>query len=356
MHIQKKKRQLASTAVICLISLLLLEATARTGFALTFNTPFFRSERIMLHFYPDLDKVKDYQYDESSINLLVLGGSVVTHKVLDAKWNDEEVTSVFCNMESLLDKDRFNTVSLAMAGHNSLDSRIKYNYLKKHRFDAIFLYHGINDTRTNNISKSKFDKRYRHIEFYDDLAVVVRHPEMNITTLPFMMDWLVHSLATRRKEYIPKELFYGLLFFDEPEPFLMEGGDIKSGEVFRSNFEKIIEIAANKQEYVVLSTYAWFIPGNYTYAAFKQRKLDYDEQLWPVELYGLPDNVRSGLIRHNEIIRELHSKYSEYGFLDMEAALTKGKMHFNDVCHLNSAGCIKMAEALEVQLIARDLE
>jgi hypothetical protein len=67
----------------------------------------------------------------------------------------------------------------------------------------------------------------------------------------------------------------------------------------------IIDLAAKKNEKVVLTTYASYIPNNYTYKKFTNKELDYGQQIFPIELYGIPENINLGLIAHNEIIYSL---------------------------------------------------
>ena len=109
----------------------------------------------------------------------------------------------------------------------TLDINWKPHYGGGHSFDAVFIYHGINDSRTNNATKGAFDSLYRHIEFYDDYAFVKNHSAYHRVSLPFVLQWVEHQQRTADKQYLPKEFFWGLLQ-GNPEPFLQEGADVKS--------------------------------------------------------------------------------------------------------------------------------
>ncbi len=179
-----------------------------------------------------MERLKLYQYSKDKVNVLILGGSVVSDEKFEVNVNNQKAQVSFCNFYNLLDTANiFNLVSLAKSGHNTLDSYTKFSQCSNQKFDYVFVYHGINDLRANNIEYRSFDKKYRHIEFYDDIAVVEMHPELNYFSIPFLVHWTIHSIEKRSKFYIPKEIFNGLLN-GEPESYVNEGNDLKSKESF----------------------------------------------------------------------------------------------------------------------------
>ena len=309
-----------------------------------FNTPFFRTDRIWTHFYPSLTSIEDYKYDSDKTNLLVLAGSVLTPDSVTVNIGGQQISANFCDLQIHLDSDRYNVLNLARTGHNSRDSYYKFKYLEgKEEFDHIFLYHGINDVRANNISKDRFDERYRHIEFYDDLAVVESHGELKVWATPFLFNWLIHSITKKNKHYIPKELFHGLLAGD-PEDDVKEGKDIKTNSSFSSHLEYIIQQSeANR---VLLGDYAWYLPDNYTHEAFKRQELDYAQQIFPTELYGMPENVVKGLKAHAEVIDALQKEYDVIS-VDLEGVLEKSAIFFDDICHITIVGCEVLKTEIE---------
>lgn len=348
------KRNNLYKLILLLILVIAIEIISRLFISISFNTPFLTPQNIIYFYYPELKKLNTYSYDENKINLLVLGGSVVYDGKVDVILNGDSIHSTFCNIPQLLDNNQFNTLSLAMPAHNSLDSRYKYEFIKDRKFDYVFVYHGINDVRANNVNQSNFDELYRHIEFYDDIAIFFRHPEIKYFSAFFVIDWLAHQVLKNRKKYIPKEFYYALQNQKEPE-FLKEGTEIKTKETFKSNFSSIIKLAQNKGEKVVMSTYAWYLDENYSLQMFRNKELDYDEQIWPTELYGLPSNVSKGLGFHNGIVKDLmESKlYNNLLFIDIEKAIPKNEYFFNDICHLNFKGCTLLSALLQ-QAILKD--
>ena len=342
-----------------LFFLILLEVGTRFVMMSFFQTPFFKPSNIIYEYYPILKDVSNYKYDKSRKNLLILGGSVVFNdtihvgKEADAFLNMQTTTykAHFCALDKLIPNDEFNVLSLSMSAHNSLDSWYKYQYCKRKgiKFDYIFVYHGINDQRTNNIWANRFDEYYRHVEFYDDLYLINHHPEINFTTIPYLVDWFILNFKKDRQgleRYISKDVFMGLLT-GEPEEFVKEGKDIKTAVTFKRNYERIINLAKKKNEKVVLSTYAWNQPEDYTFEAFYEKQLPYyDEQLFPTELYGMPENIRKGLQIHNNIINTLSKEHPDLPYIDVNSNIPDTHEYFNDVCHLTDKGCQQLAHLI----------
>jgi hypothetical protein len=328
-----------------------------------FETPFFKPSKIIESYYPIFKDIQNYKYDKNKINLLVLGGSVVYNDTIhvgkEAKsfLNMPTVTydAHFCAINKLIPEAEFNVLSLAMSGHNSLDSWYKYKYCKRNniKFDYVLPYHGINDLRTNNIWRKNFNINYRHVEFYDELYIINRHPEINFFTAPFMIDWLILGLKKEKQgpsRYISKDVFMGLLT-GNPEEHVKQGGDIKTNVSFRRNYNKIIRLAKRKHETVVLATYASNQPDDYDFEKFYRKELPYyDEQLFPTELYGMPEHIKKGLELHNSIIRSLANENPKLPFIDVDFNIPNTKEYFNDACHLTDKGCRQLAHLIYQKL------
>lgn len=335
--------------------ILIFEVFSRGYISKKFGAPLLNPSKLIKAFYPELNKLNNYQYTDDKINLLVLGGSVVYDGEIDIVYQGDSIKSSFCDFTKLLPSERYNVLSLSASAHNSLDSRYKYALLKDYRFDYVFVYHGINDTRANNIKASAFDKDYRHMEFYDDIYIYFRHPEINYCTSLFVVDWIFHLACKRIKYYIPREFVQSMFTTAIDNSIFEQGGDIKTEEVFHNNLSQIIKMADERSEKVILSTYAWSLDSNYSLAKFKNKELDYDEQLWPTELYGRADNVQKGLQVHNEVIRKIAAQnLSNVVFIDAESQITKGKLFFNDVCHLNQNGCLLLEEVVQKAILMEE--
>lgn len=323
------------------VLLILVEMIARIFVAVSFQTSLLTPDLLKDNFYPELD----FELNENKASILILGGSVLYNEIIPIELNGISYETSFCAL-SELNSSNLEVINLAQPGHNTMDSWYKYEYLKNQMFDYVFLYHGINDTRANNWPADKFDKNYRHIEFYDDLYVVQRHPELPFITAFFTFDWFLHTVAKKNKNYLPKELFTGLLS-GSPEDFLLFGSQIKTESTFERNVKNVISLSEQKTEMLVISTYAYYAPDNYSYEAFKAQELDYDQQIFPTELYGLPENVVKGLMAHNAVINELATLYPAIYMIDIEQEIPRSSEYFDDICHLTENGCALLGHLLE---------
>ena len=323
------------------------ELASRLYLHKTFGVGGFQKQSIEKHFYPNLNK--NYSFDNGRVNLLILGGSVMYGDTLKGSWNKTPFARTFCGEPNLWNEKEFNVLNLSSTGYTSLDSRYQLEAVIQggHAFDAVFIYHGINDTRTNNTAKEVFDSLYRHIEFYDDYAFVKNYSAYSRVSLPFVLQWVSHQQRTAEKQYLPKEFFWGLLQ-GHPEPFLQEGADIKSENTFLANYTAMIDLAIANDIVPIISTYAFYQAPNYSRVAFEQGKLDYADSVFVTELYGLPQNVAQGIITHNTVIRSLANTYKgNVIFFDFADSLNRSSNTFNDICHLTNQGCNQLIAEVE---------
>jgi len=302
-----------------------------------FDANFFHGKSIIYHYYPELEDV-----EQKDASILVLAGSVLYAGTVYDYDGDPQV---FCNMLDLLNDQ--NVISLAQPAHNSLDSWYKYQFLKDFSFEYVIWYHNINDNRANNCIDGMFDIDYRHVEFYDELYIYHRHKELNITVLPYVIDILILRLKNEFvfQKYIPKEFFY-----ENRNEFisqLLDGGaTIKSSESIKRNLESVLKLSASKNEQVIIPAYAWYIPDNYSRKLFDQKALDYDAQIFPVELYGRAPNIKKGLKIHEKVIKEIVTSFDHAIYIDFNDQLPKSAQNFDDVCHLSESGCEALAAAI----------
>ena len=328
--------------------LLLIEVVCRIFLGIVFTDFGLDRHGLYDRFYPCLDAPPPTVDDRTG--LLVLGGSAVSPLPLVSGWHGAPDTSIFCGHPSFWDTTRFRLHVLARPGLNSMDSRVLLDRFDLSAFSHVLIYHGINDVRTNNVSLGAFDSQYRHIEFYDDLAVLRAHPEHRIWSTPFVLHWLVHSVRTRDRAYIPKEVFWGLLD-GRPEDFIASGDSIRSDAVFEENLRWMVgHILANGST-PVLATYAYHLPPDYTLDAFRSGALDYGRALFETELYGAPENVRKGLVRHEHVVRRVASSM-DVVFVDLATLIPRDGRSFDDVCHLTPAGCRSLSGAVQQAILA----
>lgn len=163
------KKAIFISAYIVFI-LLCLEICARSYYALGIHLDFFTSTNDFIYYwYPELKKAKNYKYDAGCLNTLLLGGSVLTKEWGSVQQHLEE------GSVPTLGKP-LNILNLAASAHGTLDSYYKYIWLSSMRFDTVILYHGINETRANNVPKELFRKDYSHYAWYEEINFYFNHP------------------------------------------------------------------------------------------------------------------------------------------------------------------------------------
>ena len=322
-----------------------MEIGVRVFFLISIGSAFHIYKASLLSFYPELKEVPK-NYSDREFNILVLAGSVLYQDTIEFPVDTGVVLSSFCDISQHFPDDhpvtgqKIHVYNLARPAHTTMDSWYKYQYLQDTSFDVVIVYHGINDSRTNNISTSSFKEHYRHIAFYNSLFILHRHEEVDYFTLPYAIDLLTNNALVKLNiwETIPRD-FSQMYASGKIEKYYRYGNKIKSAAVLRNNLENILTLAASKQETVVLSTYCYYLTDDYSLQAFLKRELDYDEQLYPAEIYGYPANVVKGIQTHNNITRSLAGKDGNSVLVDSESQMPKSGAYFNDICHLNENGC-----------------
>src|SRR5262249_13348059 len=131
---------------------------------------------------------------------------------------------------------------------------------------------------------------------------------------------------------------------------LEEGGDIKTDRTLRQNLLEIVTCAANRGDLVVLATFAYYVPPNYTRERLEDCSLDYGfhsaRQSCAAELWGKPRHVVAALEVQNAAIRSLAADHPEVLFVDEQHLLPATGRMFIDPCHLTDAGCRQFVENL----------
>lgn len=332
-----------------IVSWILIEISLRLFLFAYAQTPVFQPEKFIYRYYPNLHTAENYQYKKPKSNILMLGGSTLYADTLRFNYNNTSYALHFCNLaEQLKNNTRMNICCLAYPANTIIDCFYEYRFLQKEKFDYLLLYNGINDTRANNIPYEHFSEQYRHIEFYDDLAIYERHPEIRVTTIPFITDWVVHlALKTlTNKKYLPKENLHHLKTTEGINNYLRFGGDIKTASVFKKNLEEIKLLADKRGQKLILCTLAWYQPDNYSYENFINKKLDYAQSLFATELYGLPENVIKGINAHNAEVRKFTAQHPDVIFLDAENIIPKNGKYFDDICHFSDEGCVLFSNSV----------
>ena len=235
--------------------------------------------------------------------------------------------------------------NVARASHSTLDSLYKYRHLSSRRFDLVFVYHAINELRANACPPEMFRGDYSHYHWYATVNAFESHPETWLVTTP----WTAHFLAREIAQRIRPEARVA----KEPGgPWLSYGNNIKTATPFGRNLEAILDLAARKDEPVMLATFAWYIPDGYDRERFAEGDLDYGFGVgsYPVEFWGRPPNVAKGLTVHNDVVRALARRRRTL-FVDLETSMPRDGKHFRDVCHLMPEGVDHLAAEVARALV-----
>ena len=314
--------------VFALATLVLAELAARVFWRVGYGIPLSRPATVLYAVYPELWQMswKDEDVrDQHPLRVLFLGGSA-----LNPAWGNVEK-----EVQERLTVELERPVviyNMAEIGHTSRDSLVKYRALAANRFDLVVFYHGINDARANNVPPERYRPDYSHYAWYDTVNALEARPGGRWIVLPATLRFL----AVRAKDTLGLADY---LTMDAPRPdWLQYGADIKTAASFESNLREIVALASERQETLLVMTFATYVPAGYTPEAFRERKLGYTLHLSPIEMWGTPANVLSAVLRHNEVVRRVAESDARIRFVDQASEMPAEGRYFNDVCHLTAAG------------------
>jgi hypothetical protein len=320
------------------------ELASRAYWAITKGMPPFTLRPGWFAYYPQLSTSgvlnKSGDGPSDTFDVLILGGSTIS----------DQFGTIGPRLARSLQPRVGRPVrvyNLACYAHTSRDSVLKYRLLAQRRFDLVVVYDGINDARMNHAPPERFRDDYRHCRWYETLRFVERRPWISSLALVFTGKFALDRFAesTGLTWYLPRHA---------PGEELMEHAcAVRSREAFRRNYEEIVTTAAARGDRLLLMTFAYHIPADYTRERCLSGVLDYGNGCpEPVELWGRPDNVAKAVDAHNEVLRELASVHSEVVFVDQFRRLARGAATFNDCCHLTDEGCRLFVENILAALNA----
>ena len=341
------KRHLGLVAVYSLSVVLAFELAGRVNFFSHHNLPFWTpASHLAYRFYPNLKPIMEDNHLDR-VRVLVLAASA-----LNPGWSDFEVR-LRDQLSAMLGREVqvFNT---AMSARTSLDGYYKYWFLRKKPFDLIILYNSINELRANNVPDVLWRDDYSHYAWYDEANFYFHHDHLARygTILPFYLKHLAVVLD-RKVLHKGQKVCYNS---EQTRPeWWRFGAIVKSEKPFRRNLERTIALARTKHEPVLVMTYAYYLPPDYSLERFEKGQLDYAQSAVkgsPVEIWGLPANVRKGLDVHNNVLREFAQTDGAF-FVDQQALLGGRPKNFIDVCHLSPAGMEQFVHNIFTELLKR---
>ena len=326
---------ISKTITLALITFLLLETSTRVYWKATAKVPFTEPGKIPLSFYPELESVSrlNPSAGDGYHDILLLGGSV-----LNDQWGN-----VSTELRQLLKNKQIENIrifNLAIPAHTSRDSLLKYKALKNYRFDQIIFYHGINETRANNIPGHLFKPDYSHFDWYAVVNGMATQDSNTILALPSTIKYLSllvnnrFSSDNRAPRHSPKK------------EWIHHGSDHKSASSIRNNAAEIAKLAAKRGDKLAIATFSLYVPRNYSLERFKAKQLDYQLHLTPLELWGHPNHVITATKAHNNELISMAKHNKDIQLIRSDKLIPKSANYFNDPCHLTSNGSLELAKIL----------
>ena len=317
-----------------LLLCLLLEFSLREFLTIRYKVSFFDPGARIYYYYPELKEIAKTAISKNDkyFDILILGGSV-----LNDKWGNVRSELYKQLSESGIKNVRIHNV--AAPAHSSLDSRIKFEFLKDKDFELVIFYHGLNEVRFNNCPDSVFKSNYLHYLWYNEVINIVKHREKKYTVIPYAIGIL--EIGIQKKFKLRK---YASIYNPDPQ-WIKYGAKIKTSSEFRKNLRYIIQLAKIKDTPIMIMTFAYYIPSDYSLDKFNSKKLDYNKHKSPLEWWGKLEYVKLGLEAHNQVVKDvaLTNAYQKLYFVDMNNLLTKNGKNFDDACHFTQEGSLEFA-------------
>jgi len=261
---------------------------------------------------------------------------------------------------------RVRVASAGVPAHMTYDSLWKYRYwYGDYDFDLVIFYHGINDARANNYPRDAFRDDYTQFSYYQRFWPafnwIEQHPTLSRS---FLVSWAMKLVLGAKSILAPE--FQRDAPYNNPkdDPWMAEGGDLKTPPIFASNVEAVIELAESRNQPLLLLTYTYYLPEGYSNERFLEKDLDYTfaEESIATEVWGWSHHVQAAIEAHDTVIREIAAEQPEVLFFDMERFMPKDGKHFIDICHWTDLGQERFAQGVvealrsKPEIIRRALE
>lgn len=327
-----RTRLILLSALVCVVS---LEVVARAFWGLRYGVPFFYPARILYSHYPELKRVDTERpaHGDEYYDILFLSGSA-----LHRDWG--QVERGLGEQLAYNGRRKVRIFNLAMPGHTSRDSWLKYAALGAARFELVIFYHGVNESRVNNAPPEIFREDYSHYAWYGRVNALVSYHG----TASFALPYTLHYVAIRMWQLLKTDRHAPT--HDPREDWLRFGRDPRSAVSFKHNLGAIIELASRRGDRLLLMTVATYVPRNYSLEAFKEKRLDYGLHLSPIEIWGAREHVVNTVAIHNDIVRSLAAHHEGVLFVDQARLMVGSARYFNDFCHFSVVGSLKFVENL----------
>jgi hypothetical protein len=265
--------------------------------------------------------------DDGYYDVLLLGGSVL----------EQAVPALEQSLRRELE-ERFRLFNLTRAAHTSRDSYFKQQRLSGKQFDLVIYYDGINDARMNCCPDDVYRDDYRHFSWYDSLETRLAAGTVSVSDI----------LGSR--------LNRGCLSFD-----IAQGREfsnhVKTAKAYRKNLGSIADAVDSSKGRLLLMTFAYDLPENYSHEAFLAHQLGYGKGKYDMgaDVWGTPEGVRAAITTHNGVMCEIARQHKNTILIDEEKQMPKSGIYFSDCCHLTDQGIAKFAEDA-LRVVHADIE
>ena len=325
----EKPRFIYKIIVTIIMMVIAIEGLSRLYLFQQFHHFFPNRNTIIKSYYPELQELDNIISDNNHYDyeILILGASVT----------NDSFGSIRKNLEKQLSDKTSQSVrvtNFSRPAHSSLDSFLKYSTIEHTIFDLIIIYHNINELRANHVPDNLFKSNYSHLDWYYEIN---KHLSTIDYLSPFATPYILSLLYLQFKHNDLSPLPHDKVRFE----WLYHGQNIKTKKSFRKNISNIIKHANKYQAKVLILTYAYYIPKDYSNNKFISKTLDYsfkNAHSFPLSIWGDKTSLSLGLALHNTILKEQHETDPTLLFVDQYNKIPKKKKYFNDVCHLTEKG------------------
>lgn len=339
---------IARNALLAVWALLLLalvvEVAARAYWFTRFGIGPLDTRAPATAFYPELLPILASQPSSRDpiIDVLLLGASVLSEDF-------GSVPQALREELALATRREVRVWSPGQKAQGALDSLYQYRGLAGVGFDAVVIYHGLNELRANNVPPELFHSDFSHYAYYETLRDVLGDGRLWPFAAPYTLEYWLRA----RREASAARAGHPIRVprHDPRASWTAYGAEIRSAGPFRKNVEAILDLAAERREPALLLTVATYVAPGYSRDAFDARRLDYATHYTPIELWGVAEHVAKGVAAHNAEIRALVAARPGLAFFDLDAALPKERRYWNDVTHFTVAGSQRVAELVLPHLL-----
>jgi lysophospholipase L1-like esterase len=278
------------------------------------------------------------QKPADTLRVLMLGSSTMFNRHMAER------------MKAALQLKTAKKIELLDAGIRSHTSRadvLKLKLLKDYRWDVVLFYDGINDLWANHVLPEDFRADFGHLDPWYRRNIVLDH-SLLARYIYNASYWKIKSFNQKMKE----KFFIDYQFVFAKKQYV-NAANFASLPVFSDNTEEIISLSKSIGANPVLITFAFHLPDNYSRKSFLDKTLDYSNpdnyDSRDVYNWGPPAYVREGLVRQNNILRNVAKKQNVL-LIDMDAKMSGQGSWFGDVCHFNDEGVDVFVEKVAEEL------